>query len=57
MSWLALPHIGFVLAAYGFALIVILIMIAAILRDHHALRRALAAYEARGVNAPEAEAP
>jgi heme exporter protein CcmD len=45
MSFLALPHIGFVIAAYVITSAVVAILIAWIALDHRALRRALAPYE------------
>jgi heme exporter protein CcmD len=35
------PHFGFILAAYGVSVLVVLGMIGAIILDHRALRRAL----------------
>jgi heme exporter protein CcmD len=45
MSFLALPHIGFVIAAYAISFAAIVLLIGRIALDHRALRRALAAYE------------
>ena len=42
----AIPHIGFILAAYGLAALVVLVMIASILWDYRALSAALARLEA-----------
>ena len=44
MSFLDLPHIGYVIAAYGAAVIVVAALIGSFLIDHASLRRALAAY-------------
>jgi heme exporter protein CcmD len=48
MSLLDLPHIGYVIAAYAIATVVIALLIGATLFEHLALRRALAAYETKG---------
>ena len=49
MSFLALPHIGFVIAAYAITFVAVTLLIVGIALDHRALRRALAPYEsARG---------
>ena len=50
MSFLALPHIGFVIAAYAITFVAVTLLIVGIVLDHRALRRALAPYEheARG---------
>ncbi len=48
MTFLELPHIGFVVAAYAAALLVLILLAGAILWDHASLRRALAAYETKG---------
>ena len=45
MSFLALPHIGFVIAAYAITFVVVTLLIVGIALDHRALRRALAPYE------------
>ena len=50
MSFLDLPHIGYVIAAYGAAVIVVAALIGSILIDHASLRRALAAYGAKGAS-------
>ncbi len=42
------PHAGFILAAYGAVAIILAGLTLAILRDHHAQKRALAALERRG---------
>ena len=55
MSVLDLPHIGFVIAAYAAALIIVTLLIGAILFDHRSLRRALAAYGTRGTGLPGSE--
>jgi heme exporter protein CcmD len=57
MSFLDLPHIGFVIAAYAIALVVVSLLILWVLRDQQLLRRALAAYEAKGTipSHPQAE--
>jgi len=47
MSLLELPHIGYVIAAYMAAALVIAGLIGATALDYWAQRRALAAYEAR----------
>ncbi|MFI5010941.1 MAG: heme exporter protein CcmD [Hyphomicrobiales bacterium] len=49
-DFLDLPHIGFVIAAYAIAALVVALLIGATLFDHRAVRRALAPYEARGRN-------
>ena len=41
-----IPHIGFILAAYSLAALVVLVMIASILMDYRALSAALARLEA-----------
>ena len=46
MSILDLPHIGFVIAAYAIAAVVVTSLVAVIVRDHIVLRRALATREA-----------
>jgi heme exporter protein CcmD len=55
MSMLDLPHIGFVIAAYATGLIVVAWLIGSVLWDHAALRRALAAYEMKGMLPPGSE--
>jgi heme exporter protein CcmD len=50
MSVLDLPHIGFVIAAYAVAAVVVALLIGATVLDHRALRRALAAYETKGTS-------
>jgi heme exporter protein CcmD len=47
MSLFDLPHIGFVIAAYAVAAIVVAFLIGLIVIDHRSLRRALATYESR----------
>ncbi len=42
----AIPHIGFIVAAYGLAALVVLVMIASILWDYRALSAALRRLEA-----------
>jgi heme exporter protein CcmD len=42
----AIPHIGFIVAAYGLAALVVLVMIASILWDYRALSAALARLKA-----------
>jgi len=56
MSFLNLPHIGFVIAAYAAALAVVALLIGTILWDHRSLRRALAAHEAKGERPPGPDA-
>jgi heme exporter protein CcmD len=48
MSFLDLPHIGFVIVAYAITFAVITLLIGATALDYRALRRALAAYESGG---------
>jgi heme exporter protein CcmD len=43
-GFIDLPHIGYVIAAYAAAAIVVAFLIASIVSDHRALRRALGAY-------------
>ena len=47
MTFLDLPHIGFVIAAYAICALVIAGLIGATVLDYRAQRRALAAYEGR----------
>jgi heme exporter protein CcmD len=47
MSVVDLPHIGFVIAAYAVAAIVVVLLIGSIIFDHKSLRRALALYETK----------
>ncbi|MBV8426691.1 MAG: heme exporter protein CcmD [Hyphomicrobiales bacterium] len=47
MSVLALAHIGFVIGAYAITFVAIALLIAWIVLDQRALRRALAPYESR----------
>ena len=44
------PHTGFIVAAYVVAAVVIVSMIAVIVAEHRALRRALARFGARGLD-------
>ena len=53
MSILALPHIGFVIAAYAITFIVVAVLIAWIVLDHRALRLTLAAYESEARSLPD----
>jgi heme exporter protein CcmD len=55
MSFLDLPHIGFVVASYAVALVVAALLIGMVWRDYRSLRRALAAREAKGASLAEAE--
>lgn len=43
------PHWGFILGAYGLALLVFAVLLAWVIADHRAQRRILADLEARGV--------
>ena len=47
MSFLDLPHIGFVIASYAVAFVVVALLIGMVWRDHRSLRHALAAREAK----------
>ena len=47
------PHLGFIVAAYGFAAITILAMIVAIVLDHRALGAKLRALEGARADAGE----
>ncbi|SEE75305.1 heme exporter protein CcmD [Rhizobiales bacterium GAS191] len=49
MSPFDLPHIGFLVAAYAVAVIVVALLIGSIVVDHRSLRRALAAYATKAV--------
>jgi heme exporter protein CcmD len=53
---LDLPHIGFVIAAYAIAAVVVALLIGASVFDHRAVRRALAAYETKGAGASGSDA-
>jgi heme exporter protein CcmD len=53
MSFLALPHIGFVIAAYAITFVVVTLLIVGIALDHRALRRALAPYESKVEGGPD----
>jgi heme exporter protein CcmD len=55
MSLLDLPHIGFVIAAYAVALVVVVLLIGMVLFDYSALRRALTAHEVRSPSPSAAE--
>jgi heme exporter protein D len=46
----AINHIGFIVAAYGVAVIVAAALIAWVVLDYRALRRALAELERRGIS-------
>ncbi|MBV9567904.1 MAG: heme exporter protein CcmD [Hyphomicrobiales bacterium] len=50
---LALPHIGFVIAAYAITFIVVALLIVWIALDHRALRRALEPYESEARSLPD----
>jgi heme exporter protein CcmD len=50
VSFLGLPHIGFVIAAYAAGLVVVALLIGLVVHDYSSLRRALAAHEAKGVS-------
>ncbi len=45
-------HAGFIFAAYGIAAVAIVAMIGAIVLDHRALKKALAAFPPRDRDAP-----
>ncbi len=49
---MAIPHIGFILAAYGVTAVVLVGLVAGVLRDGQVLRRALDRLEARGGREP-----
>jgi len=53
MSFLALPHIGFVIAAYAITFVAVTLLIVGIALDHRALRRALAPYESKVEGGPD----
>jgi heme exporter protein CcmD len=53
MSFLALPHIGFVIAAYAITFVAVTLLIVGIALDHRALRRALAPYESEARGHPD----
>jgi heme exporter protein CcmD len=57
MSFLALPHIGFVIAAYAIAFTAVVLLIGWVALDHRALRRALAPYEGAPRRFPELHEP
>jgi heme exporter protein CcmD len=47
MSFFDLPHVGFVIAAYAVAAIVVGFLIGSIVIEHRSLRRALAVHQPR----------
>jgi heme exporter protein CcmD len=55
MSFLDLPHIGFVIASYGVALIVVALLIGSIMVDYRSLRRSLAVHQVKGADSAETE--
>jgi heme exporter protein CcmD len=55
MSLFDLPHIGFVIASYGAALVVVVLLIGWVMRDYGTLRRALAAQQAKGADPAAAD--
>jgi heme exporter protein CcmD len=48
MNILDQPHIGFVIASYAAAFVVVALLIGMVLRDYAVLRRALSAQQAKG---------
>ena len=57
MSVLALPHIGFVIAAYAITFTAVVLLIGWVALDHRVLRRALAPYEGAPQRLPELHEP
>jgi heme exporter protein CcmD len=53
MSFLDLPHIGFVIAAYAITFVVVALLMGAIAFDHRRLCRSLAAHESEGRSASD----
>jgi heme exporter protein CcmD len=53
MSFLALPHIGFVIAAYAITFVAVTLLIVGIVLDHRALRRALVPHESEARGHPD----
>jgi heme exporter protein CcmD len=55
MSIFDLPHIGFVIASYATALVVVALLIGMVLRDYAVLRRALSAQQPKGADPTTAD--
>ncbi len=54
---MAVPHIGFILAAYGVTVATVGGVVAAVLLDRHALKRDLARFEGQRRRGPAAGDP